>query len=215
MLAVEGNTPLAVLADQRQRQEFFLDTVAIGDAHDDLKTAKSRLDEIIAEHAKSQILTTGYTLYQVKDSSDYSEFKLLYESPRIASLDANIVVNASISLNHDTDDPNEDTIRDYSGSLSFETEFENVLSSGLMKESKAPITWSINASLTRFEPANRTIGVVQTKFSMPIAVGFRLPLSLSYTSGTPTSSNSEFRVSIGTNVNTDQLAALLNLVGLD
>ena len=76
----------------------------------------------------------------------------------------------------------------------------------------SPISFSLSGSVSKLRDKDRTIGIAQMKFTLPIAAGISLPLSFSYASETETSSDSEFRVAIGGGLNADHLAALAKLL---
>ena len=143
--------------------------------------------------------------------TDYSEIKLLYEAPGFSDkVKSDIIANANIQLNHE---PNKggmpfDTIRSYGAGLSYELISPNFLETDLLRGSSAPITLSFSGSVSRLEDTERTIAIAQMKFAIPFLAGLNLPISFSYASATETDSDAEFRVTVGTGLNLDHLAAL-------
>jgi len=210
--APDADGHIAILTKEDERLAFNIAVDRMVKAHAEIAKAEETLRAIIEKNQRSQILTTGYALHRQMNATDFSELKLLYETPKFKDL-INVIGNANVALNHDPGSE-EDSVRSFGASVSLELEIdaenpiEFLFQNPLMQDSAAPITAALSGGVSRLENANRTVGTAQLKINLPVAAGTSLPISFSYTSGTETSSDSEFRVSVAGGLNFDQLAAL-------
>lgn len=156
-----------------------------------------------------------YTLNRVDSGSDYSQIKLIADG-LLDFQGMQLVANSFISLNHSPSNAlKQGTVRDYGAILSLTGKFDNLLTRHFPgNDTFSKIGWSFTGRYRRLEDINKGQGTVQTKFEVPITAGFSLPLSLSYTSRTETSSKDDFKIGIGVDFDTDKLMALMKLGSL-
>lgn len=189
----------------------------LADAHDAVNLARASLEKYLKELEERPLATFAYTNQRTDTGSDYSVFQFLYE--RKAFDPMKLIANAGVSFYHKPDDTiNQQRVRDFNLALSFEGKTQSPFVS--MEEDLSQITYSFTGSYQRlFEnrhvPGKRAdIGVAQFKIEFPVAMGFRLPFSVTYASASETSQKREVRANFGINLDTLKLLALRRLASL-
>lgn len=189
--------------------------VALNENAAELRAAQKALENILEEHSRSPLVSLAYALNRIEESTDYSEIKLLAELPLYGFA---FSLNGGLSFNHHpSDSEDEHSVRDYSGALAVERSFQNFLIPGLSRfveqvDNPAPVTASLNGRISRLEDSDRTVGIVQLRFAVPITASFNLPISLAYATGTEASGEDELSANVGINLDADKLAAIAELL---
>jgi len=157
------------------------------------------------------LLTLAYTDHRMVVSSNYSEVQFLFER-HVAPIE--IIANAGISF-YDKPDPakNQQTVRDYSGAVSFEGSSKSPFRS--VSDDLSKVTYSLTARYERLKENENMIGLnpnvasAQAKVEIPIALGVSIPVSYTYSSATETSMKSENKFNIGLNFDIDKLYSVV------
>ncbi len=172
--------------------------------------ANKEFREFSADWNKRFSWSLAWTLHRVDDNgSNFSEIKFLGQH-KWAWIDMNL--NAGVTLYHDSDSRlDQDTVRDFNISLAAEGQLDNLIFGRFDRRSMAPITFALAARYQRLEENGGDIGVFQATTNVPIAAGFSIPLALTYATRSENDGDSEFRVNIGLELDTDVLRALWGL----
>lgn len=117
-------------------------------------------------------------------------------------------MNGGISLNHDPSlTPGQATVRDYSFSGVFEIGVKNVIAGAVGGDNLRPIILSGSGRYARVESINDGIGSALFKVELPIFAGANLPVAMSYSSRTETSTSSEFKIVFGASIQLETMMA--------
>ncbi|HXF40419.1 MAG TPA: hypothetical protein VN687_11950 [Blastocatellia bacterium] len=173
----------------------------LGELQQKIAAARVQLKQFLKDFAKSGTLSTfEYTNHRVPATSDYSEFKLLFER-HVKPMD--VVANAGFSIYNNPDKTrNQDKLRDYLVSFSVVGTAANPLFRG-DPDLATPITYSFTGRFQRLmENENMTdrqpdIGSFQAQLEIPVTPGLSIPIAYTYSSATETMAKKENRFNIG------------------
>ena len=172
-------------------------------------------EQTVEEYNTSPLVTATYNLQRLDGGSDYSEVKLLAQGFFFPNdwYSMDLLVNGSVSLYHDPDpDLSQDTVRDYGFTMGIEKALPNKLGGGLISEDDlSPIKLSLSGKVAQNEEIDDVIGSAEARLEVPLARGFTVPLTLTYSSRTDASTGSELRVNVGLNFDATTIQALAQL----
>lgn len=179
------------------------------------RRGRAELTRLVEAFQRSQALySLTYSWNRIHDGSDYSEVKLIGDGLLPwTKLPLQPVVNAAVSFNHEPDAMlDQETIRDFSATLSLASTMMNPLAGAFGDPDPfSKVGFSLSAAYRRLNGIDKNLATIQANFQLPLAAGFSLPLSLTYSSRTETDGNDEFKVNVGGLFDTERLLALLDL----
>jgi len=188
-------------------------------ALDNLEVVRGVLKDKLDALAKGPLATFAYTNHREPATSDYSEFKFLFEQDKTLFGMLNIVGNASFTMyNKPNALLNQSRIRDINAALSFEGAVDSPFLKNQPDLSK--ITYAFTGTYQRMREneglAGRKPDLVglQFKLDVPIYGGFNFPIALTYTNGTEHTNRNDKRLNFGFKFDMDKLFALTKLIGM-
>jgi hypothetical protein len=163
-------------------------------------------------------LTFAYTNKREADTSDYSNFRLLYSQKTREGL--NIVGNAGLSFYHRPDAAlNQQRLRDFAATISL----EGVLKRSpflLERDDESRVTFAFTGRYQRMlenrgvAGKKADIAVGQLKIEVPFMAGMTLPFSVTYASATELIKEDHLRANFGFTLDTDKLLQIIRLGAL-
>jgi hypothetical protein len=182
---------------------------ALNAANVEVREARAAFLKLVDEMNGDALGTVSSTTYRVDGGSDYSELTLIFQD-RILLFD--IAVNGEVSFNHNPDGSlDQETVRDFGASVSIERQFDNFLLGRLSPGDLSPITLAASGKVSYLEEAHDEIGIAQLRIDVPVYAGFTVPFALTYATRTEEQDESDFRVNIGVDLDTDKMMALVRL----
>jgi len=191
---------------------------ALAAALDNLEVVRGVLKDQLDELSKGPLATFAYTNHREPTTSDYSEFKLLFEQDRTLFGMLKVVGNASFTM-YNKPNPllNQSRLRDLSAALSFEGSFYSPFLKNQPDLSK--ITYAFTGNYQRMRensgmPGRKSdLAAFQFKLDIPIYGGLNLPIAITYVNGTEHTTKEDTRLNFGFKFDMDKLFALTKLIG--
>jgi hypothetical protein len=160
------------------------------------KKIQEELTKIITEISGSSLITLEYINQLKQNSSDVSNFNLIFQKSFFGNLD--FIANAKASIyNERNKSTKKSTLKDYSGTLSLEGKMENILLSSSDETDKSKLTFSGSGGITHVEDIPGIRGTAQLRIEIPLRKGITIPLALTFASKTDTSNKAEFKGNLG------------------
>lgn len=203
-----------IYAKRPNRDEAYRAAVqALSASNRRYREEREKFLKLVDDANKKPTGSVAFTNNRVDDGTDYSAVTLVFQGG-VALFD--VAVNAEVSFNHHPDsDKDQNSVRDYSGSVSAERTFDNVLFDRLNGEGDlSKITLAASGKVSYLKEVDDAIGIAQLRVDVPVYGGFTVPLALTYASRTEEEDKSEFRVNVGVDLDTDKLMALARIGGL-
>lgn len=191
---------------------------ALAAALDNLEVVRGVLKDQLDELSKGPLATFAYTNHREPTTSDYSEFKFLFEQDKTVFGMLKIVGNASVTM-YNKPNPllNQSRLRDLSAALSFEGSFYSPFLKNQPDLSK--ITYAFTGNYQRMRENSGVLGrkadlaAFQFKMDIPIYAGLNLPVAVTYVNGTEHTTKEGTRLNFGFKFDMDKLFALTKLIG--
>ena len=191
---------------------------ALAAALDNLEVVRGVLKDQLDELSKGPLATFAYTNHREPTTSDYSEFKFLFEQDKTLFGMLKIVGNASFTM-YNKANPllNQSRLRDLSAALSFEGSFYSPFLKNQPDLSK--ITYAFTGNYQRMKensgmPGRKAdLAAFQFKMDIPIYGGLNLPIAVTYVNGTEHTTKEDTRLNFGFKFDMDKLFALTKLIG--
>ena len=191
---------------------------ALAAALDNLEVVRGVLKDQLDELSKGPLATFAYTNHREPLTSDYSEFKFLFEQDKTVFGMLKVVGNASVTM-YNKPNPllNQSRLRDLSAALSFEGSFYSPFLKNQPDLSK--ITYAFTGNYQRMRENSGMAGrkadlaAFQFKLDIPIYGGLNLPIAVTYVNGTEHTTKQDTRLNFGFKFDMDKLFALTKLIG--
>src|SRR6185312_1787574 len=191
---------------------------ALAAALDNLEVVRGVLKDKLDELSKGPLATFAYINHREPLTSDYSEFKFLFEQDKTVFGMFKIVGNAGLTM-YNKPNPllNQTRLRDFNAALSFEGAIDSPFLKNQPDLSK--ITYAFTGNYQRMRENTGVAGrkpdlaAFQFKLDIPIYGGLNLPIALTYVSGTEHSTREDTRLNFGFKFDMDKLFALTKLIG--
>jgi len=191
---------------------------ALAAALDNLEVVKGVLKDKLDALAKGPLATFAYINHREPTTSDYSEFKFLFEQDKTVFGMLNIVGNASFTM-YNKPNPllNQSRVRDFNAALSFEGAVDSPFLKNQPDLSK--ITYAFTGTYQRMMENEGMSGrkpdlaAFQFKVDVPIYGGLNFPIALTYANGSEHTNKRDTRLNFGFKFDMDKLFALTRLVG--
>jgi hypothetical protein len=192
---------------------------ALAAALNNLEVVRGVLKDELDELSKGPLATFAYVNHRDPATSDYSEFKFLYEQDKTVFRMLKLVGNASFTM-YNKPNPilNQTRLRDISAALSFEGSFYSPFLKNQPDLSK--ITYAFTGNYQRLREnaglsgRKADLAAFQFKVDIPIYGGLNIPIAVTYSNGTEHTNKEDTRLNFGFKFDMDKLFALTKLVGI-
>lgn len=191
---------------------------ALAAAIDNLEVVRGVLKDKLDELSKGPLATFAYINHREPTTSDYSEFKFLFEQDKTVFGMMKVVGNAGLTM-YNKPNPllNQTRLRDFSAALSFEGSFYSPFLKNQPDLGK--ITYAFTGNYQRMRensgmPGRKSdLAAFQFKLDIPIYGGLNLPIAITYVNGTEHTTKEDTRLNFGFKFDMDKLFALTKLIG--
>jgi hypothetical protein len=180
-------------------------------ANASIEQARKDFNDFWDEFSQGPLTTLAYTNHRTSMGSDYSEFKFLHEQGTFSPIKIN--VNAWVSIYSNPNRAmNQDQVRDYGATLSFEGQTNSPFLKDTPDLSK--MTFTFTGRYQRMKeneniPGMKAdIAVAQLKVEIPIRLGVSIPLSFTYANATELINEKHVRGNFGISFDVDKLVSL-------
>jgi hypothetical protein len=206
------------ISDDSRDQIVNKHVPALAAALQNLEVVRGVLKEKLDDLSKGPLATFAYINHRDPATSDYSEFKFVYEQDKTVLRALKVVGNASFTI-YNRPNPllNQSRTRDFNAALSL----EGAVDARYLKNQPdlSKITYAFTGTYQRMKenegiPGRKPdLAAFQFKVDFPIYGGLTFPIAVTYASGTEHTNKDDTRINFGFKFDMDKLFALTKLVG--